>query len=307
MSVEETAEDLGKFPLAPRGSKLGPVPPEFDFSLKTTRDVWTEDLPRLLEEARLVRWNGVDLPWGSAKQLTDENEITLCQLLTFLVQNEYLSLYLASKFVSRITPYLGEVSLLLSYHVRDEANHIDVLTRRANLGAGFQKVSSATQYALKSVLEIEDFSKAIFLLYVMGDGSMADLLNFLSQSFPDDFTRVMFERIVSDERRHVSYGIAKTKYHLAREPSFIDSIQRMIEERASYCFEVAAVDEVVKQSLLKLISVGKEAATVGEAQLKQMYSVIENGRRARLLQIGFYQESVDKVMDVISLSGSGLC
>lgn len=283
------------------------MPPEFSFSLKTSTEVWSDDLLTLLDEARSARWNDTDLPWESVKPLNEDLEVSLCQLLTFLVQNEYLSLYLASKFVSRITPYLGEVSLLLSYNVRDEANHIDVVTRRANLTSGFQKVSSATQYALKSVLELEDFSTAAFVLYVMGDASIADLLSFLSQSLRDDFTREMFERIASDESRHVSYGIAKTKYHLARNANFLNSIKRAIEEKASYFFEVAAVDEVVKQSILKLVTVDGEEHTAGEAKLKQMYSTIENGRRTRLFQILPDNKAVDQMMDTISLSGSGLC
>lgn len=307
MTVEETDEDLGKFPLAPRGSKIGPVPPEFGFSLNNNTEVWSDNLPTLLEEARAVRWNGTDLPWRSVKPLNEELELSLCQLLTFLVQNEYLSLYLASKFVSRITPYLGEVSLLLSYNVRDEANHIDVITRRANLASGFQKVSSATQYALKSVLELEDFSAAVFVLYVMGDASIADLLSFLTETLRDDFTREMFGRIASDESRHVSYGIAKTKYRLARNANFLNSIRRIIEEKASYFFEVAAVDEVVKQSILKLVTVDVEEHAAGEAKLKQMYSTIENGRRTRLLQILADNKAVDEMMGTISLSGSGLC
>ncbi|MFN8548632.1 MAG: hypothetical protein U0527_11885 [Candidatus Eisenbacteria bacterium] len=53
----------------------------------------------------------------------------------------------------------------------DEARHIDVFLKRARAGGGGPGVSSATTSAsLHSLLTLEDFTEAEFLLSVLGEG-----------------------------------------------------------------------------------------------------------------------------------------
>ena len=46
-------------------------------------------------------------------------ERAVCQIMTFLIQNEYLALYIPAKFLSRIDPSFSEVVMFLSSQVMD--------------------------------------------------------------------------------------------------------------------------------------------------------------------------------------------
>jgi len=79
--------------------------------------------------------------------------------------------------------------MFLSTQMADEARHIDVFLKRARAGGGGLGVSSTTtSRSLLSLLELEDFTEAAFLLSVLGESSFIDLLTFLEDHAPDEVT-----------------------------------------------------------------------------------------------------------------------
>ena len=55
----------------------------------------------------------------------------MCQIMTFLAENEYSALYVPAKWIARIHPHFAETVLFLATQVRDEARHIEVFVKRA--------------------------------------------------------------------------------------------------------------------------------------------------------------------------------
>ena len=80
----------------------------------------------------------MERPAGASR---DDLERAVCQVCTFMIQNEYLALYMPARFIGRIDPCFSEVILFLSSQVMDEARHVEVFTKRALAnGGGLQYV-----------------------------------------------------------------------------------------------------------------------------------------------------------------------
>ncbi|MFQ5998778.1 MAG: ferritin-like domain-containing protein, partial [Candidatus Bathyarchaeia archaeon] len=185
---------------------MEPLPLPFDFPLRRKVDVWADNIFELLDRAGKEAWSQEAVTRTKPIALQSEMEVALCQLLTFFLEHKYLSLYSTSKFIPTISPYFGEIAMLLTHHAQDEAKHISVLSKRIEIGAGYQKISAATQYALKSILDMMDFSKSVFLHELLGQSTIVDIMRALGPVVNDDFTKQMFSKICSDEERHIAYG-----------------------------------------------------------------------------------------------------
>ncbi|MDE1853184.1 MAG: hypothetical protein KGI38_05475 [Thaumarchaeota archaeon] len=219
------------------------------------------------------------------------------QLMTFLAQNEYVALYLPAKFLPRINPHFSEVVMFLSTQVVDEARHVEVFTKRAVVGAGLQRVSSGTQYALKSLLEIDDYVKAKFLLNILGEGTFDDLFTFLIEVAPDPVTREIIRLAKRDESRHVGYGVWRTKYQLSHDPSLRKELLQAIEERASYLYAVSGSDPFVTNALAVIAGGGEESNKVeaGMKRLSKLYEDMHDARVRRLTLAGFEKDEALKI------------
>lgn len=302
-SVDEVFDQIENFPFAPRGSVIEPYVPNLGFTINRKADVWAENLVELYEKAKAEQWNAsTDIPWSSLPKLPEETEKAISQLMTFLAENEYIALYLPAKFLPRINPHFNEVLLFLSSQLVDEARHIEVFTRRALVGAGPQYISAGTQHALKSLLQMDDYVKAKFLLNILGEGTFEDLFTFLLEIVPDPVTREIVKLAKRDEARHVAYGVMRTKYQLQKDPLLKKQLVQAIEERASYLYAVAGGDPFIIDSLAILAGGGSEPHQIeaGLARLRQMHDYFHETRVKRLIQAGFDKETATKVSELHS-------
>ena len=106
--------------------------PDFGFRVTRKQDCWCDEVPELYERAKSEQWDAThDIPWHKLPELPEDIERAVCQLMTFLVENEYVALAIPAKFIPLIDPHYTEVSLLLATQVKDEARHIEVYTKRA--------------------------------------------------------------------------------------------------------------------------------------------------------------------------------
>ena len=89
--------------LAQRGSVIDPQTPPFDFPVSKKVEVWTENIADLVEQAKLGQWNAAtDISWRDLRPLPADLERAVCQVCTFMIQNEYLALYLPAKLLTRV-------------------------------------------------------------------------------------------------------------------------------------------------------------------------------------------------------------
>ena len=79
---------------APRGAVVEEGGPEFSFDVLRANEAWSESAGELYEQATRGHWDSArDIPWAQLTPLEDELERAICQLMTFLAENEFSALY----------------------------------------------------------------------------------------------------------------------------------------------------------------------------------------------------------------------
>ena len=271
--------------MGPRGAVAEPNAPDFGFRITRKIDCWADDVPELQEDI----------------------ERAVCQVMTFLVENEYVALYLPAKFIPRIDPHYIEVSLLLATQVKDEARHIEVYTKRALAnGGGLQYVSASTQYALKSLMVNENYVKASFLLHLLGEGTFLDMLKLTEDVAPDPVTKEILVRTRQDETRHVGYGVSHIRYLLEQDPSLSSELLEAAEERASFLRASSGANPFLQRSLAVLAGGGSDEKQVehGVEIVREFYRKMHETRIHRLTTAGLDEDMAQKIAE---LHGGGGC
>jgi len=288
---EVPEEALPEWGLAQRGSIIDPSTPPFDFPVNKKVEVWTDSIADLVEQAKLGQWNAATaIAWGDLKPLAPELEQAVCQICTFMIQNEYLALYLPAKLLTKVDPRFSEVVMFLASQVEDEARHVEVFTKRALAnGGGLQYVSAATEWSLKSLLSQDDFTDASFLLHLLGEGTFMDLLIFLEDISPDPVTASIFKLARQDEGRHVGYGVSHIAYHMKHDPTLAGKLHRAAEGRAAFLQHASGASPFVQQAMAVLAGGGSAPVQLarGRERIVELYREMHATRVKRLVQVGF--------------------
>ncbi len=277
--------------LAARGALVesgGPAVP-FDFDRKET--VWSELAPKLYLQAVARQWDPVAaVAWDTPFELPAEIEAAVVQVMTYLVENEQAALVIPARLLARVHPHFREVMQLLAVQAADEARHVEVFTRRATLKGDELGTSSAGGRAsLMSLLAEPDFSLASFLLSVLGEGSFLNLLSFLDRYAPDPVTRRIVALAHQDEARHVAFGIAHLEEQARADPAFRGVLRGAIERRHDALADTAGINADVLDALTVLAAGAWSPAAIarGHAAVQQLQSEMFEGRRNRLIRLGF--------------------
>ena len=87
-------------------------------------DCWADDVPELYERAKAEQWVATrDIPWHDLPELQEDIDRAVCQVMTFLVENEYVAMYLPAKFIEDIAPDPVTKEILVRTR-QDEARHV---------------------------------------------------------------------------------------------------------------------------------------------------------------------------------------
>jgi TusA-related sulfurtransferase len=285
--------------LAPRGASIEAGASSIEFSIRKRSDVWANNISELYEQATSSQWVGArDIPWHQLCSVDEEVERAVCQMMTFLAENEYAALYVPARFIGQIHPQFTEVVLFLSTVMVDEARHIEVFTKRALAnGGGLGVASAATQLSLASLLEPKDFSTASFLLSVLGEGTFLDLLAFLEEFAPEQATREICRRARQDEARHVRFGIAHAKYTMEADISAARRFGSAVEARAEFLKSVSGVGALIEESLIIYAGGGMRpsALRAGTRRIAQLYETMHANRVKRLAAVGFETDQAEHI------------
>jgi TusA-related sulfurtransferase len=283
--------------LAPRGAPVEPGSPSVEFSLRRRSDVWADALAELYEQAVAGQWVGArDIPWGDLAVGGEEVERAVCQVMTFLAENEYAALYVPARFLGQVHPHYAEAALFMATVLADEARHIEVFTKRALAnGGGLGVASASTQLSLASLFEPVDFSTASFLLSVLGEGTFLDLLSFLETYAPDGATREICRRARLDEARHVRFGIAHARLALESQPGAARRFRAAVEARADFLKSISGVGALVEESLIVYAGGGMQpqALREGTRRVARLYEAMHEGRVRRLRAAAFDPEDAE--------------
>jgi TusA-related sulfurtransferase len=284
---------------APRGAIVEPGAPAFDFSINSRDAVWAVEVADLYEQATANQWDASrDIPWHLLKPLPDPLERAVCQLMTFLTENEYSALYVPAKFLPRINPQFSEVVFFLSTQMMDEARHIEAFTKRAlSNGGGLQYSAASTQLSLKTLFDQHDFTTASFLLSVLGEGTFLDLLRFIQDHAPDPVTAEICRRARADETRHVHFGMAHVRYYLAQDPAHYEELRAAVRQRAAVMSSITEVSPRVQEALAILAASGLDPSRLadGTQQVRDLMDEMHANRLKRLQVAGFTAEQAEEI------------
>jgi hypothetical protein len=293
--------------VAQRGSVVDPNTPDFGFPIRDKKLVWADNIAELYEQGKAGQWDATtDIPWDDLPELPDELEQAVCQVMTFLIQNEYLAMYLPAKFMHQIDPQFTEVVLFLATQVMDEARHAEVFTKRALAnGGGLQYVSAAEEWSVRSLLSQDNYSNGSFLMHVLGEGTFMELLMFLEEIAPDPVTGKTFKLARQDEGRHVGYGISHFSYHIEQDPTIMDQLLAAAEERTMFLQQASGSSPFVLKAMMTLAGGGThpEQLAKGRDRVRELYAEMHNKRVRELVAIGFERSAAERISE---LHGSGV-
>jgi len=235
------------------GGDVDDLPPA-PWSVNRREQVWTPRLAHLVEQANASQWNAsLDIPWPAALGLADDKEEAVCELFTWLLQQELVAHHVPATWLPRINPAFLEAKLFLSGKVMDEARHAEVCVKRLWLnGHGPAATSPATDAALVPLLDLPDYEQASLLVDILGEGQILDVFKIIHDLAPDDATRRIVLLSRRDEARHVSYGVARLRHRLdtARDPEAVGrQVVDWIADRAESSSEFFDLPEPVHRAL----------------------------------------------------------
>lgn len=277
--------------LAPRGAAVELGGPQFSFPLRRKRDVWGQELHTIYSKAVSNQWSAAkDIPWSQLPKLSAEVEGAVCQVMTFLTENEFAALYVPARFLARIHPHYREVSAVLAMQVADEARHAEAFVRRAEEGGvGLGTTATSGQLSLQTLIEEPDFSTAVFLLCVMGEGTFLALLKFLEERAPDPVTALLARYAHRDEGRHVAFGMEHIRYVTELEPERRASLARAVERRGQMLASISGLSPYVHDALVIYSGGGISPAQIrrGASFVGGLHREMDRSRRERLQALGF--------------------
>ncbi|MBK8207594.1 MAG: ferritin-like domain-containing protein [Planctomycetes bacterium] len=287
---------------APRGARVEPGGPVYPYTINDLAHAAPPDIAQLYDQAISAQWNAdTDIEWGKIKPLPRPMQRALGQVFTFLAENELSALYVPSRFIARLHPHYVETAQFLATQMMDEARHIDVFLKRARIGGGGVGISHATTSAsLHSLLVLEDFTEAAFLLSVLGEGTFLDLLRYIETHAPDEVTADIVRRARADETRHVHFGMSHVKHALASDPTMYTRLEAAVRKRSATLAGVGGVPYAVQDSLTILAAGGNDPASVakGHNAFRELMEVMHDNRVKRLLTAGFSPAQAQTLSDL---------
>lgn len=281
----------GTWGLAARGALVETGVPDFQFGLDHKEVVWTDEAARLYAQAAAAQWDPlVSVPWDAPFVLPDEIEDAVVQIMTYLIENETVALMVPARFLSQLHPHFREIMQLLAIQAADEARHIEVFTRRAQLKRDVLGLSTVGgQVSLKTLLDEPDFALAFFLLSVLGEGSFLSLLWFIRDHAPDPITHKITELAAQDEARHVAFGMAHLSRHIQLDPTMISRLAGAVHLRHAALQHTAGLNAEVFDALV-LLAAGSWAPQDllrGYQAVMQLQDDMDELRQRRLSKLGF--------------------
>jgi hypothetical protein len=278
--------------------------PAMPYTVNRREQVWTPRLAHLVEQTNAGQWNAaLDIPWSEADANPDDIEEAVCEVFTWLLQQELVAHEVPASWLSRINPQFLEVKLFLSGKVMDEARHADVCVRRLWInGHGPAKTPPDTDNGLAPLTQLEDYEQASLLVDILGEGQILDVFKIIHDLSPDPATRQIVLLSRRDEARHVSYGVARLAHRLATgkdSDRFADQVVEWIAERAESSNEFSDLPENVQEALHVL---GDHAGIDARQRAREFPDEAARFRRQRLEAAGLPPKAQKHLSEILAPS-----
>ena len=275
---------------APRGARYDVVA-QADLSPELNRksDVWAYKVASFTEEAMSRQWDATtDVPWMDLDrhERPEEIEIAFAQLCTFFTEVEMIATDLPAKWIWRMNNQFHEVKHFIATQAIDEARHAEVFRKRALAGGvGLMEALPQAEHALKAILDGDSYSEASAFMHLLAEGNVLTLFRFSEFISPTPVDKRIFQLVMQDEARHVSYGLQHLKWVLDHCPERKEQLHLALDEAEN--FTLNQFDSALFEAMIVLAGKGtrpeqirKGIEIVGQLQVKQVEEYFHRLRRA---------------------------
>jgi hypothetical protein len=221
-------------------------------------------LSKLYEKAKHAQWNGeTDLPWETEVDLEKNAELQRMQFaeletdvtgtplekftekdfiklsiesdnwtLSQFMHGEQGALICTAKIVETV-PWI-DAKYYASTQVMDEARHVEVfakyLREKQN---GFYPINAHLKMLLDDIISDGRWDMTYLGMQIMVEGLALAAFGFMQQMTPDPLLKQLLRYVMSDEARHVAFGVLSLKEYYA---GLTDA---ELKERQEFAFEAA--------------------------------------------------------------------
>ncbi len=288
-------DDLPEIPRGPRGA--APRGAAYDVAeqadlepeLNRKSDVWAYKVASFTEEAMSRQWDATtDVPWSDLDRYerADEIEVAFAQLCTFFTEVEMIATDLPAKWVWRMNNQFQEVKHFIATQAMDEARHAEVFRKRALAGGvGLMEALPQAEHSLKAILDCDSYSEASAFMHLLAEGNVLTMFRFSEYISPTPVDKRMFQLVMQDEARHVSYGMQHLRWVIDNTPERKEQIHLALDEGES--FTIQQFDASLMESMIVLAGKGTKPAQikagleiVGDMQVKQVEEYFHRLKRA---------------------------
>jgi len=288
-------DDLEEMPRGPRGA--APRGASYDVAnqadlgpdLNRKSDVWAYKVASFYEETVSRQWDATtDIPWRDLDKFDVplEVEIAFAQLCTFLTEVEMVATDLPAKWCWRMNNQFHEVKGFLAGQAMDEARHAEVFRKRALAGGvGLMHGAPQAEHSLKAILDCDTYSEASAFMHLLAEGNILTMFRFSEFISPTALDKRMFQLVMQDEARHVSYGLQHLKWIVDQAPERNEQLHMALDEAEN--FSLSQFDSSLFEALIVLAGGGtspkqieKGVEIVGTLQIKQVEEYFQRLQRA---------------------------
>ena len=189
--------------------------------------IWSESAMLLYEEAVQRQWSSAtDIPWAEMPQLSDDLELAMSQLCTFLTQVEFIAGDVPGKYAPNVSGEYFEIALFLASQIMDEARHLDVFRKRA-LANGIGLLQAGP--GAINLLTAQDMVEMTSTLHLVGEGFVQSMFRMGELFAQSEVDKRMFRLAAQDESRHVAFGVMHMKHVLDTEPERKEEIHTYLD------------------------------------------------------------------------------
>jgi hypothetical protein len=288
-------DDLPEIPRGPRGAAprgaAYSVEEQADLEPELNRksDVWAYKVASFTEEAISRQWDATtDVPWGDLDRYDrpQEIEIAFAQLCTFFTEVEMIATDLPAKWVWRMNNQFSEVKHFIATQAMDEARHAEVFRKRALAGGvGLMEALPQAEHSLKAILDCDSYSDASAFMHLLAEGNVLTMFRFSEFISPTPVDKRMFQLVMQDEARHVSYGLQHLRWVIDNTPERKEQMHLALDE--AELFSIQQFDASLMEAMIVLAGKGTKPAQikggldiVGDMQVKQIEEYFHRLERA---------------------------
>jgi len=275
---------------APRGASYE-VDEQADLSPELNRksDVWAYKVASFYEEAMSRQWDATTyIPWADLERYErpEEVEIAFAQLCTFFTEVEMIATDLPAKWMWRMNNQFHEVKHFIASQAIDEARHAEVFRKRVLAGGvGMMQAMPQAEHSLKAILDGDSYSEASAFMHLLAEGNVLTMFRFSEYISPTPVDKRIFQLVMQDEARHVSYGMQHLKWIIDHTPERKEQLHLALDEAET--FSISQFDSALFEAMIVLAGKGTKPAQikrgieiVGTLQVKQIEEYFGRLRRA---------------------------